>query len=75
MPNFDRTFCMSPACQNRCKRKMDDEHKSFLKTESEKFGFDRPISYSYFCGDDGELLSPEEVNNYFNNKIGKLNHG
>ncbi len=50
--NFDRTFCRYPSCENKCGRKISQEEKDFLKKEASETGFYRPISMSYFCGEE-----------------------
>lgn len=49
---FDRTFCDSENCQNKCGRQMSQKHKDILAAEP----FKRRISYAYFCDEKGEVI-------------------
>lgn len=48
----DKTFCVSPNCENKCGYKLTDE----IKKEADKWWGkgegQAPISMSYFCGED-----------------------
>ena len=50
----DRTFCVSPACQNRCGCKLTEK----IKEDAEKWWGkpNAPIACSEFCDKNGELL-------------------
>ena len=42
----DKTYCMSPNCENKCGRKMSKEVEELLKAD--KYG---RTSYAYFCSE------------------------
>ncbi len=44
----DRTFCISPDCENKCGRKLTDK----IVKDAERWwgGEDVPISVDFFCG-------------------------
>jgi hypothetical protein len=48
---FDKTFCASPNCNNKCGRKMTAEQRSRLNGIRKMHGKEFPISYAYFCGE------------------------
>lgn len=48
---FDKTYCASDNCKNKCGRQMDTELKQILA----QFFPWRPISYSEFCDEFGNV--------------------
>ncbi len=52
---FDRTYCGSENCEDKCGRKMPQTTQQII---SQYFPW-RPISYTLFCNDKGEPLYPE----------------
>lgn len=53
----DMTFCSSPACKNKCGRKLTDE----VRAAAVKWwgGEDAPICVSHFCDENGEVRKNE----------------
>lgn len=49
MSYLDRTFCISPKCNNKCNRQLTKE----IEEDARKWwgSDDAPISVSYFCGE------------------------
>lgn len=45
MFSLDKTFCISPKCENKCGRKMNNEEMEQVNRS------DLPISCGYFCGE------------------------
>lgn len=58
MVYLDRTFCLSPDCENKCGRKMTEKQRS-------KIPDDAVISWGFFCCDDMEAdgITPKKVIN------------
>lgn len=48
----DKTFCVSPDCENKCGRKLTSK----IESDAKKWwgGEDAPISVGYFCGEPKE---------------------
>ncbi len=57
MTFLDKTFCISPRCENKCGRKMTDKERKLLDSIPED---ERYISASYFCDKEGNLIRREE---------------
>ena len=57
MTFLDKTFCVSPNCENKCGRKMTDKERKLLDSIPEDEIY---ISASYFCDKEGNLLRREE---------------
>lgn len=49
---LDKTFCVSPNCQNKCGRKMTEEQKAYVETNNYLL-----ISCAKFCDENGELIN------------------
>lgn len=65
----DKTYCASPTCENKCGRKMSDEEVVELKRlvrmarykpqPAGQMVWPGPVSYGYFCDEDGEVYDNE----------------
>ena len=57
MTFLDKTFCVSPNCENECGRKMTVDEKAALKIWQSLINpandpkVITPITYGYFCGE------------------------
>lgn len=56
----DTTYCASPTCTNKCGRKPSDELMRMQQEHLNTYGQHLPLWWSYFCGEDGELLDEKE---------------
>lgn len=56
--NFDKTYCGSPNCQNKCGRQLpiDSGLRHRLNTFSPSWDTDIRIWYSDFCDKNGEVI-------------------
>jgi len=62
---FDRTYCDSSNCKNKCGRKMaEDVYKMW-----QQFFPWRAIAMSNFCNDKGELIRKEENDKFVKNGV------
>jgi hypothetical protein len=50
----DMTFCVSPACANKCGRKLTDEVRAAAKRWWKGDG--APISMAEYCDENGEVI-------------------
>jgi hypothetical protein len=42
----DKSYCASPACENKCGRKLSEQDRKFIAGHPWM-----PVSYAYFCGE------------------------
>jgi len=58
--NFDKTYCASPECKNKCGSKLILDFSMKNRLNYQLPGWEDRISFGYFCNESGELIKGEK---------------